>query len=193
MSYKNTATKKNKLEHKYTELSKEIAAKERERELDYIQKSHELDEKEEQLKAQVEDMLARKKSDVRDINNKIKTLHELVKTVMILHQDDFVSFEQSSAHKSDAHKFSFDMNAIVKRLPSDALISNEHSSDDKGKIIIKEPLEVFEIDNDGRDTSSNYASNELKRYCHGQHRVVALAAYADYAASFDAAICLITC
>lgn len=109
-------------------------------------------------------MVVRKKSDVHEINGKIKTLHELVKTVMILHQEEFVSFEQSSSHKSDAHKFSFDMNGIVKRLPADSILNNEHSSDEKDKIIIKEPLEVFEIDNDGRELNSNYASDEIKRY-----------------------------
>ena len=124
--------RRNKLEQKYTDLSKEIAAKDRERELEYFQKSHELDEKEEKLKIQMEELMTRKKSDVLEINNKIKTLHELVKTVMILHQEEFIHFEQRSSRKSESHKFSFDLNGIINRLPTDAVLNNEQSSDEKG-------------------------------------------------------------
>lgn len=160
---KNTAKRRNKLEQKYTELSKEIAAKDRERELEYMQKSHELDEREEKLKLQMEDMAARNKTDVLEINNKIKTLHELVKTVMILHQEEFVNFEQQSSYKSESHKFSFDLNGIINQMPSDRILNNEQSSDPKDKVIIKEPLEVFEVENEGRELTSNYSSDEIKR------------------------------
>ena len=80
-------------------FSKEIITKERERELEYIQKSHELDEKEEKLKWKMKNMMNRKKSDVLEINNKIKTLNELIITVMILHQEEFIHFERSSSSK----------------------------------------------------------------------------------------------
>jgi hypothetical protein len=82
---------------------------------------------------------------------------------MILHQEEFVNFEQQSSYKSESHKFSFDLNGIINQMPSDRILNNEQSSDLKDKVIIKEPLEVFEVENEGRELTSNYSSDEIKR------------------------------
>lgn len=83
-----------------------------------------------------------------EVNKKIKTMHELIKTVMNLHQEDFSCFEKSSNNKvTIAKNFSFDMTRTVKEINNDKDSAHDSSSEEKDKIIIKEPLEVFEIEN----------------------------------------------
>lgn len=110
-------------------MSKDIAMREREREMEYIQKVQVLEEKEEKLQKQKSDVEKQKKIDMVEINNKIRATHELVKTVMSLHHEDFTSFEQNSNHKISGPKnFSFDANKVVKEIANDQLSQNESES-----------------------------------------------------------------
>ena len=83
---------------------------------------------------------------------KIKTTHELVKTVMNLHHEDINCFEESSRKNSHTQKnFSFDISKTLKESDKEQVVIE--NSGDKEKIIIKEPLEVFEIENDNNKDS----------------------------------------
>jgi hypothetical protein len=141
-----------KLEQKYSEMSKDIAIREREREMENLQKKHELDERDDRLKQMYKDFDSSKEKEMMEIAKKIKTTHELIKTVMHLHQDDISNFDGVNESK-DSHppNFSFDISKQVKINESQ---NSNQDSEEKDKIIIREPLEVFEIDDDLKQMNS---------------------------------------
>jgi hypothetical protein len=141
-----------KLEQKYSEMSKDIAIREREREMENLQKKHELDERDDRLKQMYKDFDSTKEKEMNEIAKKIKTTHELIKTVMHLHQDDISNFDGVNESK-DSHppNFSFDISKQVKINESQ---NSNQDSEEKDKIIIREPLEVFEIDDDLKQMNS---------------------------------------
>ena len=94
---------------------------------------------------------------------------------MNLSKDELNHFDNNSEYKQNNYKsFSFDLNKVVKQLNKDGAIDNQ-DSDEKDKIIIKEPLEVFEIENASSistlqpnkqdtqydDNSKNHEENEI--------------------------------
>lgn len=107
------------LERKYLDLKKQLALKEKERELDYTSQLQALSEKEEQIHNKLQGFEVQKHQDVIEVNKKIKTMHELIKTVMNLHHEDFNSFEQSNNKVTIAKTFSFDMTSTVKEINND--------------------------------------------------------------------------
>lgn len=135
-----------KLEQKYSEMSKDIAMREREREMEYLQKKQDLDERDDRLKQMYTDFDSTKEKEMMEISKKIKTTHELIKTVMHLHQDDISNFDGVNISK-DSHppNFSFD---ITKQVKINESQNSNQDSEEKDKIIIREPLEVFEIEDE---------------------------------------------
>lgn len=142
-------------------MSKEIATREREREIEYLQKLQTLEEREEMFLRQQRDHERQRKLDVIETNKKIKTMHELIKTVMNLHREDIISFEQNSNNKvAEYRAFSFDLSKVVNEPEIEDNSMHDSSSDEKDKIIIKEPLEVFELENEQKHHTSEYSRNE---------------------------------
>jgi hypothetical protein len=80
---------------------------------------------------------------------------------MNLHREDIISFEQNSSNKvSEYRTFSFDLNKVVKQIGDENNSVNESSCEEKDKIIIKEPLEVFELENEHKHHAGEYSSDE---------------------------------
>jgi len=157
--------KERKLEEKYAEMEKEMMIREREREIEYNTRIQEFEDKYLKNLDHKDQIITKHRTEICELNKKIKKTCELVKTVMNLSKEDFTNFEQTGNHKSHKDKnFSFDLNKVVKQLNNDS-VNNELSSEEKDKIIIKEPLEVFEIDNMGKvseiesDDKSSHKNN----------------------------------
>lgn len=160
---KTELNKEKDLDNKYSALIKEVVEKEREREHQHAQRMQQLEEREEAFRIKKE-LERQRNRNILEANSQIKTLHELVKTVMNLHRDEFSSFEKESRHKGvTAKNFSFDMTKQVKDIEEGLQSENESNSGEKDKIIIREPLEVFEIENDGRSPGFRF-SGEEKNY-----------------------------
>lgn len=131
-------------------MSKEINVQEKDREVKYLNRIQELEETNHNLTRQNEIVNRKHHKEVVQLNRKIKQTTELVKAVMSLSKDDFAHFEQNSSTKHKSSKnFSFDLTKVVKNIDNDSA-NGDQSSEEKEKIIIKEPLEVFEIDNMGK-------------------------------------------
>jgi hypothetical protein len=132
-----------------------------EREHEHNQRMHQLEDREEAFRLKRKEIERQKNKEILEANNQIKTLHELVKTVMNLHREEFSSFEKESKHKGvNAKNFSFDMTKNVKDIEEEAQSENETNSGEKDKIIIREPLEMFELENDGSSSGIRFNEHE---------------------------------
>ena len=83
-----------------------------------------------------------------DIETRIQTTHELIKTIMYLNHEDINSMEKANEKEIlNNRQFSFDISKNILEFNQSSQPIQENS-EEKGKIIIKEPLEVFELEND---------------------------------------------
>lgn len=122
-----------KLDLKYSEMKKDIAIREREREMEYLQRKQEMDEREDRINKMYKDFDITKEKEMFEISKKIRTTHELIKTVMHLHQDDISSFEGGNVFRhSGSRALSFDISKQSK--VNDSQNSNR-DSDEKDKVI----------------------------------------------------------
>jgi hypothetical protein len=78
----------NKLEQKYAAKNNDFTIQQQEKEAEYQIKLKKLEEREEAMKNQSFSLKVDRSRDINALNKKIKTMHELVKTVMCLHQNE---------------------------------------------------------------------------------------------------------
>ena len=156
----------NKLEQKYAAKNNDFTIQQQEKEAEYQIKLKKLEEREEAMKNQSFSLKVDRSRDINALNKKIKTMHELVKTVMCLHQNEVSWFEKQRSQKpTNAKSFSFDMSKAVKDIEEDSQLFEVADNDRKDKIIIEEPLDVFELDNDSHNQesrSSSFGKNSRK-------------------------------
>lgn len=133
-------------------MKKDIAMREREREMEHLQRKQEIDEKEDTINKMQRDFETTKEKQMSEISKKIRTTHELIKTVMHLHQDDISNFEGGNVFKhSGPRNLSFD---ISKQMKINDSQNSNRDSDEKDKVINCEPLEVFDTDDDMKQMNS---------------------------------------
>lgn len=95
-----------------------------------------------------------------DIETRIQTTHELIKTIMYLNHEDINSMEKASEKEIlNNRQFSFDISKNILEFNQSSQPIQENS-EEKGKIIIKEPLEVFELENDMQKDSKFWSGDK---------------------------------
>ena len=114
-------------------MQKQMEAREREQEKELLQRKQEMDDREERLNQMYRDFDTGKQRDMNEITKKIRTAHELIKTVMHLHHYDISDFEGGDVFRNpNQRNFSFD---ITKQVKINESQNSNRDSEEKEKVI----------------------------------------------------------
>jgi len=123
-------------------------------------KIEKITERENKIRQEEEDFQNYKENTMTDIETRIQTTHELIKTIMYLNHEDINSMEKASEKEIlNNRQFSFDISKNILEFNQSSQPIQENS-EEKGKIIIKEPLEVFELENDMQKDSKFWSGDK---------------------------------